>query len=681
MIAPGPAGRSAEDSPESFAQQIHPLTQALRTFGLLSLIGASLALAVGYFRTESKLFREYVVDNHMGRTGRLLVVANLAGGALVGSLVGAVLMWRRRRSGRASALASVDRFARRLAPCALAFSPPLVFDHELWIGRDLTFMAFVTAVGLTSIPLWRMSLETGPILPFSLRQRLAMIFGAWIRVFGSRRAARVAVCLGALAYAAYFSYYTIHAHHNLTTSSYDLGIENNLMWNLIHGGPLFKTTPHDAGPQGSHLGYHQTYLSFVLAPFYAISPRPETLLVIQSLLIGLAAIPLFLLACRRLPAWTAAALSLSYLLYAPVHGAHLYDFHYPPFMPFFIWFLLYFVERGDTWKALLFTLLSISIREDVAGCVGLIGAYMILTNLRPRLGLAIMFMGLTHFVIVKMVVMPWVLGGRSAYIHQYRDLIPRGIGGFGGVLVTVLGNPAFTLKTLMAEEQKLLYILQIMAPLVFLPWRRPVGALLSLPGFFFTLLATFYEPMIQISFQYTFFWTTFMFIAAIRNLDWLQTPKFPGDTRGAVVRASWTLALVGAMLASSHQHGGVFQTNTIIGGFRHVRLGPDPAARSKRADLYQLIAKVPPNAKIVSGEHIVPHVSSREYAYTLRVGIFDADYILYDMTKGDTERRHVREVLAEGKYGVVETRGDFLLAKKGHSKQQNLEVLRRLHGG
>ena len=48
-----------------------------------------------------------------------------------------------------------------------------------------------------------------------------------------------------LRYAIYFSIITIQNHYNLQTSGYDLGIENNLVWNAAHwNAPLFKTSVH-----------------------------------------------------------------------------------------------------------------------------------------------------------------------------------------------------------------------------------------------------------------------------------------------------------------------------------------------------------------------------------------------------------------------------------------------------
>ena len=92
------------------------------------------------------------------------------------------------------------------------------------------------------------------------------------------------------------------------------------------------------GPIATHIGLHETYISYLIGIFYRLAPRPETLLVLQSLLIGGAALPLF--ACTRAATWARgrpASSPCCFLFYAPLHGSNLYDFHYLPFAPFFLW--------------------------------------------------------------------------------------------------------------------------------------------------------------------------------------------------------------------------------------------------------------------------------------------------------------------------------------------------------
>ena len=79
-----------------------------------------------------------------------------------------------------------------------------------------------------------------------------------------------------LGYAIYFSVITIQNHFRLQTMGYDLGIENNLVWNAAHfNRPLFKTSVI-GGPDSTHIGFHETYISYLIGLPYRLCPQPET---------------------------------------------------------------------------------------------------------------------------------------------------------------------------------------------------------------------------------------------------------------------------------------------------------------------------------------------------------------------------------------------------------------------
>ena len=55
-----------------------------------------------------------------------------------------------------------------------------------------------------------------------------------------------------------------------------------------------------------------------------------------------------------------------------------------------------------------------------------------------------------------------------------------------GILATIAGNPGYTLSRLLQTE-KVVYLLQIITPFAFLPWRRGIGFVFCLPGVLMTL--------------------------------------------------------------------------------------------------------------------------------------------------------------------------------------------------
>jgi uncharacterized membrane protein len=654
------------------------LTLLVRGLLLLAGAGASVGLAVAASRVKGQAVA-YAFDNLISRSERWHVVGGILAGAALGGMLGAIVALARRRQGGALL---VDRMGRRLAPLLLCGLLPFLLNWRLWAGHELTMLALIAVFGLALQPLARLAIATAPVLDALIPSRFAGILGRARRTdlsvqdaIGRARWLLWALVWTAVAiYTVYFAYFTIQTHYRLGTSALDLAVENNLVWNAAHLGPLFKTSPL-GGPDTVHTPFHQTYFSYLLAPLYALSPRPETLLVIQAAMIGLAAVPLFLLARNHHGDGIACVLAAGYLLYPPVHGANLYDFHYQPLSMVFLFAALHLLEqRRDAWAAVMI-LLAFSVREDVSALVAIIGLYLLLTGSRPRAGLLVTIAGGLVFTVLRFVIMPSLLDGEHAHVSQYKNLLGPDERGFGGVLKTVIGNPFFTLSSLL-ERDKLIYLLQMLAPLAFLPLRRPIGLLMCVPGFFFTLLATEYPPMIQISFQYTAYWTPFLFIGAIAALDTVREAENAGRLPEGSLYA-WVVALAAAMLVSSYQFGAILDKHNARGGFAPSRFGLTEQDHARHDNAYALIAQVPPMATVVASEHIVPHVSSRPDAYTLRTGLFNAEYLLFELSPRDDEQQPITDALGSGAFGVVDVRGEFVLAKRGHSIARNIEILAR----
>ena len=147
---------------------------------------------------------------------------------------------------------------------------------------------------------------------------------------------------------------------------------------------------------------------------------------------------------------------------------------------------------------------------------------------------------------------------------------------------------------------------------------------------------------------------------------------------GVAWKRGWLAAITLAMLVTSYQLGGLIQNNATRGGFGIYHFGTTSEDWERRRTLNELLAMVPRKAKIVSSENIVPQVSNRAFAYTLRMGVSDAEYLLFSVPVGGDERSKVLEVLPDGTFGVVAERGLYVLAKRGHPTDLNAGVLTRV---
>jgi hypothetical protein len=104
------------------------------------------------------------------------------------------------------------------------------------------------------------------------------------------------------------------------------------------------------------------------------------------------------------------------------------------------------------------------------------------------------------------------------------------------------------------------------------------------------------------------------------------------------------------------------------------------AERVRHADLYSLIAKIPGTASVAASEGVVAQISSRENAYSLRIGFNDADYLLVRTPAGGEDRTHLMDALRTRRYGVLGQKGDFVLFKKGLPPESAQPFLRTMGG-
>jgi uncharacterized membrane protein len=654
--------------------ELTPLAKALL---LLAGIGLSLGFALGVALLIHEP-NEYFLRNELERPVRRGLILCMLGGAGLAAACGALSFLRGGRS--LAAAEKVWAVARRISPLSVSAAFPLLFHWQIWRERQLDFLILCS---LFTILTWVSvrTAEGAPALRWErpLRDGSARVAAAVLAKYPKfpERAPFVIVALSALAYVAYFSYYTICFHYSVR-SGYDLALENNLLFNVLHGEGFFKSSPL-VGPVGTHFGFHATLISYVFAPFYALYQRPEALLFLQSLLLGGASLPLYLLAARSVERPIACVIALAYLLYPALHGPNLFEFHYLPLGTFFLWWVWYCLESRRDRAAAVFVVLTLLTREDVSSWLAIVGAYFLLSGKRPRAGLIVALTGGLYFSVLKFAIMPRFLGhGAESFTYIYKDLIPNGQGGFGAAIQTLLGNPAFTMGTLTLPA-KLLYSLQIAAPLAFIPLRKPIAFLFCAPGFVFCLASTDHWPTISITYQYGAYWYTFLFPAIALTLKALEKrPSLPS------IKLPATLALAFGTVVTSYQFGAVFQQNTSFGGPIPYVFGVNEVGQQRHDAMAEIQRLLPPRAKVTCSGFTTPQLSSRPDAYSLTLGVYDAEYFVVPSVTRDfigDEREKVTDLLERGEFGIVAVRPPFALGKRGHSTEHNREFLQGLARG
>jgi uncharacterized membrane protein len=613
-------------------------TDVARASILLAIAGASTVLGSQLARLPG--LRRFVEENVASPTDRRALVGSVVAGAIVPLLVAAALLWRK----GGGAVPWLTRAADLASPLVVAaFVPPLLADG-LWQNRPLGFLLLLVLTGI--------------VLEQALRRFLGALPNPKISVRTLQALPLAIVVACAVAYTVYTSSITIDRLRSFKSGSFDMGIYDNLMASALEG--RFFRAPILFGPDGgNYLAGHAEFAMILFLPLYALHPGAETLLVLQAFMVGFAAVPLFLFASTQISRPAAAIVSLGYLLYAPLHGAQWYDFHWLTISVFFLFWLFFAIATRRNWLVALTVPILFALREDIAVGIAILGVFLVVTGERPKLGALLAIVSVLWFGLDKFVIMP--AAGTWWFENIYKDLIAPGEKGYGSIVKTIIVNPVYFFSTLQTEA-KLVFALHIFAPLAFIPLRRPHLALLALPGFFFTLMTTGYVATLSLGFQYAVHFVPYVFAASVIFL------RQQGES-GNTVRARAALgALCLCLLVHSYAFGAVLKRSTFGGG-----LSPMTSAQVERYEqLGRLAAMIPKKASVAATDPETPLLSARATIYSLFWHRPAADYLLIEREYAKQPRVHdnIADVIGREPYGLFAHEGSrYYLFRRGLTSQ------------
>jgi uncharacterized membrane protein len=283
--------------------------------------------------------------------------------------------------------------------------------------------------------------------------------------------------------------------------------------------------------------------------------------------------------------------------------------------------------------------------------------------------LGVVWLGLMRFLVMPMNGPP---GGFHQHSGIFQAMIAPGSHGFGGVLKSLATNPPFSLENIL-EGRKLEYVLALGAPFLLLPFRARLLWVLFLPATLFTLVTTNYAPSVSTRFQYSMYWVSMLIFGCLVLLgDWAKLPAMRKRVSAAVIG----MLFVGTAL--SFDGGGLFQKNTLVGGFRRIAFAATESEIERYDELLNVAKEIPPSATVWATESIVPHVSTRKDIRTLRQRGADSEYILIwkSEVRGGEQAEAFQKAASTGRWGVVTKTKNFQLWKMGADTRGNREALR-----
>ncbi len=421
-----------------------------------------------------------------------------------------------------------------------------------------------------------------------------------------------------------FCAYSLLRHAFLQSTTYDLGIQDQVVWNTAYGRPFASSIEVRL-----YLADHLSLILGLLAPLYRLWPDVRLLLALQGCALALGAYPVYRLARRQIPEPLALLFPLLYLLYPALGFINRFDFHAEAFTTPFLLVALWLWEEARYGWASLPLLLALSCREEVGLVIALWGGIQALSAVGRKRRLAALWtvIGASWSLLGMGLVMPHLRGGPSdTFVACFGHLGSS----YGAGLLHFLRHPAAVLSESWQGlgGYKATFLPRLLLPLAFFPLLSPLSLVPLLPG----LLAALFSrclPHSTIYYQYTAPMIPFLFLGCIRGVVWTRV-RFPELRRLLAL-----LLLVGTMAALAWdcpwwkplEGPGLYPVG------RPVRPQNLEAFR-------EAAALIPPDAALAADNYLGPHLAHRERFYLFPYGeSWRADFVLVDLTRADPEER------------------------------------------
>jgi uncharacterized membrane protein len=421
--------------------------------------------------------------------------------------------------------------------------------------------------------------------------------------------------------AVFYGYLSVARHWAYNSHAFDLGLQHQVTWNTFRGQFFRYTYMVGLKPHLTHyLGDHVQLILLPISWLYWIHDGPETLLMVQAIIISSGVVPLFLLGRLWLKSdLLALLLSVLFILHPAIQAAVLFDFHPLVLAASFLLWAFYLAEADRYIGATIAVVLALICKENVALVIGLLGVYWLLRG-RGRLGIATLVAAIAWFFLCTSVIFPAYNAGESA--NSFARYSYLGTGWFE-IGWRVLSDPRVVISRL-REPLSLHYMVGLWAPFGFLSLLSPPTMLIAATEFGLSILSTF-PPQRTIDYQYPVLIVAVSAVAAIHTSSYLA--KWLSEHTKASQRV-WTGGLVAiAVLGGIGSQYYAYGTLRLLGpGYRnvftttaHTRLGQ------------RFLDQIPSEAVISAQSNLAPHVSERAKVYVFPT-VLDAEYVFLDAT-------------------------------------------------
>ncbi len=402
---------------------------------------------------------------------------------------------------------------------------------------------------------------------------------------------------GIIIYVVVFFYLSYYKYQHFLYNLEDLSIFANTLFNTAHGHWLWFST-HGGY---CYLGDHLELILIFLVPFYRLFPSVLTLLFFQTLLLGLSAWPLYLIAKKLfssashlsplLQKWIPLIIAGLWLTNPYLQNINLEEFHLAPFLIFFFLWTFYFYLQKNYKLFWMFFILILFSREDASltlGALALISAWENRRHLwtNKKWWLYPMLVSAIWFVLALLIIRHFSPGDNYKYLLLYGNIF----------------SPLNWLIKIFSS--KIIFLLiGLFLPFLFLPLLKPKYLFLALPTFLQIALLDAEATSVTLATHYQTFFLVSLFLSLILFFSQYNFKK--GKNVWLIL-----ITLIGAQFFVSSYLGPLnFLTN-------HQNYLKNLESWSSNQEMLSLI---PLQASVSAPYRLLPNLSNRQTAIVNRL--------------------------------------------------------------
>lgn len=396
-----------------------------------------------------------------------------------------------------------------------------------------------------------------------------------------------------------FSLHSLSRHLNFNSHALDLGIHSQAIYLFSKNLLPFSSILHMP-----YLADHFGLIMFFFSPIYILFPSAATILVLQSILVALSSIFIYLIALDKTKnVLLTFLITLSYLASPSIASAINFDFHLATISVFPLSLMLYawhYKKPILYWSALF---LSITFKEDVQVFIFGLGIYQLIKKQYAQ-GLATISFAATTFYLIKFQVMPFFWSGVEN-LDIGTSILPLN-DPFALIYLFFL-RPNIFLDQFFNSPVKLNTIDFVYRQFAFLSLASPLSWLTVFPALFlrFSSSATHFWTS---SFHYNTNLIPFLAVSAAYAIKKFQIPTIP-----AIILLFFFLITGG------------LAPNSLI--WRTIQ---KPFSDPLRFQYIQSsIEDIPSESSVSAQSPLVPHLANRKNIYMFPE-IYDSEYIVLD---------------------------------------------------